>query len=94
MNPTPYPEPRNRHERRADLADVIEASAGPGPRYVTLRGWRELSGMSTSGTYRALAAGHLIAIKVGTRTLIDAQAGLAWLASLPRAEFRKPAKAA
>jgi hypothetical protein len=75
--------PRNLHERRA-------AASGNAPRYVTIEGWRDLTGMSRSGTYRALAAGHLTAIKCGTRTLIDAEAGLAWLASLPAAEFRAP----
>lgn len=93
------PDPRNRHERRAAAvgANTLETDNrdAAGPRYVTLRGWRDLSGMSASSTYRALAARHLVAIKCGTRTLIDATAGLAWLASLPRAEFRKPpAKAA
>jgi len=95
MHPTPAPHTRNRHERRAVAAGAkIAASAGQTPRYVTLRGWRDLSGMSTSGTYRALAAGNLVAVKCGSRTLIDAQAGLAWLAGLPRAAFRKPARAA
>lgn len=75
--------PRNRPERRS-------AAAGQHPRYTTLEGWRDLTGMSRSGTYRALAAGHLTAIKCGSRTLIDAEAGLAWLASLPAAEFRAP----
>ena len=58
------------------------------PYYSTLRRWCDLTGMSMSGTYRALAAGHLIAIKCGGRTLIDTRHGLAWLASQPRAEFK------
>jgi hypothetical protein len=57
------------------------------PPYVDIAGWSALSSMSRSGTYRALRAGHLRAVKVGGRTLIDAPAGLAWLARLPSAEF-------
>ena len=45
--------------------------------------WCQISGMSRSGTYLALRAGHLTARKVGGRTLIDVTAGLAWIASQP-----------
>ena len=88
-------DPHNRRQRGpvaadADINDVIDLSAET-PLYVTLRRWCELTGMSMSGTYRALAADHLIAIKCGGRTLLDARHGLAWLASRPRAEFRAPA---
>lgn len=66
------------------------------PRYEPIPTWGVRSGMSRDAIYRALGRGDLIAIKLGKRTLIDVQAGLAWLASLPRAEIRTgaPAKAA
>lgn len=46
-----------------------------------------MTGMSRSVTYEALGRGDLRAIKLGTRTLIDVEAGLAWLASMPAAEI-------
>ncbi len=44
--------------------------------------------MSRSAAYRALAQGHLKAVKMGSRTLIDVPQGLAWLDGLPAATFR------
>lgn len=64
------------------------------PRYVTIEGWRSLTGMSRSATYRALSAGHLTAIKLGVRTLIDVEPGMTWLASLPRAQIGAAKEAA
>jgi hypothetical protein len=58
------------------------------PKFATIPLWSQLSGMSRSGTYEALAAGHLQAIKLGNRTLIDVEPGLAWLRSLPPARIR------
>jgi hypothetical protein len=46
--------------------------------------------MSRTATYNALGRGDLKAIKVGSRTLIDVDAGLAWLRSLPSAQIRAP----
>jgi hypothetical protein len=46
--------------------------------------------MRRSATYNALGRGDLKAIKVGARTLIDVEAGLAWLRSLPPAQIRAP----
>jgi hypothetical protein len=43
--------------------------------------------MSRSCAYEALGRGDLRAIKLGTRTLIDVDHGLAWLASMPAAEI-------
>ena len=63
------------------------------PARATVSDWCALSGMSRTSTYLALGAGHLRAIKFGTRTLIDVPHGLAWLDSLPAATFR-PARAA
>jgi hypothetical protein len=52
--------------------------------------------MGRSSVYEALGRGDLRAIKLGVRTLIDVEAGLAWLASMPAAEIttgrtRRPA---
>jgi hypothetical protein len=41
--------------------------------------------MGRTATYEALGAGKLRAIKLGTRTLIDVEHGLAYLATLPAA---------
>ena len=41
------------------------------PAYVPVLGWRDISGMSRTGTYEALGRGDLRAIKLGARTLID-----------------------
>jgi hypothetical protein len=57
------------------------------PRYARIADWCTLSGMSRSCAYEALGRGDLRAIKLGNRTLIDVEAGLAWLASMPAAEI-------
>lgn len=49
-----------------------------------------MSGMSRTATYEALGRGDLRAIKLGARTLIDIDHGLAWLASRPAARFAEP----
>lgn len=64
--------------------------ANPEPKYAPLPGWCALSGMSRTASYNALGRGDLKAIKVGSRTLIDVEAGLAWLRSLPAAQIRAP----
>jgi hypothetical protein len=53
------------------------------PRYAPIPDWCMVSGMRRSSVYEALGRGDLKAIKLGTRTLIDVEAGLAWLASMP-----------
>jgi len=60
----------------------------PHPARATIANWCNLSGMSRSATYEALAAGRLRAVKLGSRTLIDVAHGLAWLDSLPPATIR------
>jgi hypothetical protein len=60
------------------------------PKFAPLPQWCALSGMSRTATYNALGRGDLRAIKVGTRTLLDVDAGLAWLRSLPPAQIRAP----
>ncbi|GAN78024.1 MerR family transcriptional regulator [Acidisphaera rubrifaciens] len=57
------------------------------PAYATLAVWQRLSGISRSRTYELLAAGHLRAIKLRSRTLIDVEAALAWMRTLPAAEI-------
>ena len=62
----------------------------PTPKFALLPQWCALSGMSRTATYNALGRGDLKAIKVGSRTLLDVEAGLAWLRSLPPAQIRAP----
>ena len=63
------------------------------PKYSPIQNWCALSGMGRTSTYAALGRGDLRAIKAGSRTLIDVEAGLAWLASLPAARIRAPREA-
>jgi hypothetical protein len=57
------------------------------PRFAPISAWCTLSGMGRSSVYEALGRGHLRAIKLGSRTLVDVEHGLAWLASMPPAEI-------
>jgi hypothetical protein len=63
------------------------------PRYATIPHWCELSGLGRSRTYELISQGFLRAIKVGARTLIDVEAGLAWLDTLPSANISITQKA-
>ena len=65
----------------------------PTPKFAPLPQWCAISGMSRTATYNALGRGDLKAIKCGCRTLLDVEAGLTWLRSLPPAQVR-PSKAA
>jgi hypothetical protein len=49
-----------------------------------------ISGMGRTATYEWLGRGALHSIKLGTRVLIDVEAGLAWLATLPPAQIAAP----
>jgi hypothetical protein len=60
------------------------------PKYATIPDWQGLSGMRRTSTYEALGRGDLRSIKIGSRVLIDVEAGLAWLASLPAAQIAPP----
>jgi predicted DNA-binding transcriptional regulator AlpA len=60
----------------------------PTPKYATIPEWCRLTGLSRTASYEALSRGDLNAVKLGARTLVNVEAGLAWLATLPRAEFR------
>jgi hypothetical protein len=66
------------------------AETPPRPAYCTIENWISLSGMGRRTTYDELGLGNLKAIKVGSRTLIDVEAGLAWLRSRPPAVIRAP----
>jgi hypothetical protein len=56
------------------------------PAFAPVPAWCDISGMTRSGTYEAIAAGHLHAVKQGRKTLIDCDHGLAWLRALPAAK--------
>jgi hypothetical protein len=60
------------------------------PKFGTIDTWIALSGMGRRTTYDELGRGNLRAVKVGTRTLINIEAGLAWLHSQPAARIRAP----
>ncbi len=60
------------------------------PRYAPIPTWCAISGMSRTATYEALGRGDIRAIKLGARTLIDVENGLAWLASQPPAQIAAP----
>jgi hypothetical protein len=60
------------------------------PKFGTIDTWLTLSGMGRRTTYDELGRGNLRAVKVGTRTLINIEAGLAWLHSQPAARIRAP----
>jgi hypothetical protein len=64
------------------------------PKFISVSDWCALSGVKRSRTYELLGLGYLSAVKAGRRTLIDVEAGLAWLHSLPRATFQTPKAAA
>jgi excisionase family DNA binding protein len=73
----------------------VTAVADLRPKFVSVRDFAKLSGIGRTNIYAHLAKGNLRAVKVGGQTLIDADAGLAWIASQPAAEFgaragRKP----
>jgi hypothetical protein len=62
----------------------------PAPKFATIDNWCAISGMRRRTTYDELGLGNLKAIKVGARTLIDVEAGLAWMRSRPAAIIRAP----
>lgn len=64
------------------------AQAPSFPAYAAIPEWCRISGMGRSKAYEALGAGHLRAVKLGVKTLIDVQHGLAWLGGLPQATIR------
>ena len=63
------------------------ANFAPDAKFATVVGWCKISGQTRTKTYQALADGHLKAVKNGRTTLVDVDAGLAWLRTLPTARF-------
>jgi hypothetical protein len=64
------------------------------PHFATIDKWTELSGVSRSVTYELIGSGKLVARKLGKRTLVDVQAGIEYLHSLPAATIRMGGRAA
>jgi excisionase family DNA binding protein len=69
-----FPEPRNRHERRAVAAGHLAYS---------IDDFAEATGVGRSKLYQEIRAGRLHAKKLGSRTLITAEAADEWFAQLP-----------
>jgi hypothetical protein len=69
-----------------------QAASGAASKHNALFGplpvWMRISGMSRSGTYRAIARKDLHAVKLGRSLLIDIEHGMTWLRSLPPANIR------
>jgi hypothetical protein len=63
------------------------------PYYVTIHEWVRRTGISRAKTYELIADNLLISRKVGTRTLLNFTAGVAWIDSQPPAAIRKRFKA-
>ena len=53
------------------------------PAFCTIQQWIDISGIGRSKTYELIASGKLTARKLGSRTLVDVQQGLAYLNALP-----------
>lgn len=64
------------------------------PKYATIPDWTKLTGQSRTSTYLDIGRGNLRAIKLGKRTLIDVEHGLAYLARMPAATIAAPKRAA
>jgi hypothetical protein len=69
------------------MRKTTQTAPAEGASYETIDIWKLRSGMSTDAVYKALSRGDLKAVKLGKRTMIDVQHGLAWLASLPAARI-------
>lgn len=71
-------------------AQIKSGSDEVSPVFVTVTHWTKVSGMSRSKTYQEIGRGNLRSVKCGRRTLLDMQAGLDWMRSLPPATVRAP----
>ncbi|WP_428490114.1 hypothetical protein [Rhodopila sp.] len=60
----------------------------PAPKFMTIDGFTEWSGLGRTRIYYLLGGGDLKAIKVGRRTLIDMEHATEWLSSRPAADIR------
>lgn len=57
-------------------------------KFASINTWATISGLSRATTYRLIQRGKLRAVKSGRRTLIDVDAGLAYLHALPAMQVR------
>ncbi len=73
-----------------EMKKALKRSGAITPAFATIDDWQTISGMRRRSTYEALGRGDLRAIKVGGRTLVDVEFGLAWLRSRPPAAIRPP----
>jgi hypothetical protein len=62
----------------------------PEPKFAPMPVWCALSGVGKTTSYQLVAAGYLPARKLGKRLLIDVDAGLRYLRSLPAADVTLP----
>ena len=69
-------------DRRPPLSDGSQAFVSP-PAFVTIKGWSAVTSMGRTATLQAIRAGHIPAVRLGSRILIDLAPGLAWVRSLP-----------
>jgi hypothetical protein len=60
------------------------------PKFASIKEWLLISGMTRRNTYRRFGSGDLKSHKVGKRVLVDVEAGLSWIASLPPAKIKPP----
>jgi hypothetical protein len=57
------------------------------PAFCTVQTFSKITGLSRTRIYEQLAAGHFAAKKIGDSTLINVPVSLAYIESLPDAEF-------
>jgi hypothetical protein len=57
------------------------------PLLVSIADARTMSGLSRTAIYRHMAAGHIRAVKSGSRTLVVVESLIEYVKSLPRATF-------
>ena len=58
------------------------------PRFAPVRTWCKLSGIGKTRSYELMATGQIPTRKIGSSTLIDIPAGLAWIDSQPAAQLK------
>jgi hypothetical protein len=58
------------------------------PRYAPFPEWEKISGMKRTQTYEKAAEGSIRIVKLGKKSLVDVDHGLAYMASLPAADIR------
>lgn len=72
----------------ADLVEILEDAIIMQPSFTSIKNWTEISGLGRTTTYYLIKEQRLKAIKAGRRTLIDVEAGMAYLRSQPAADIR------